>query len=142
MGVPLIRTLAHVCLKTTDLEKTRRFYCETLGIKKLFDFTKRGSVVGFYLKVSADTFIEVFLQDAAETAATHQNLHHFCLETNEIEKARAALLTNGHEASEIKLGVDGSYQCWTKDPNGVDVEFHQYTARSAQCSGRNVEVDW
>ena len=119
MEAPLVRALAHVCLKTTDLERTRRFYCGALGIEKLFDFTRQGNIVGFYLKVSADTFIEVFLQDATEATATTHHLHHFCLETGGIEQVRAALLADGDAVGEIKLGVDGSYQCWTKDPDGA-----------------------
>jgi hypothetical protein len=29
-----------------------------------------------------------------------------------------------------------------KDPNGLDLEFQQYTPKSAQLTGRDVEVDW
>ena len=140
--MPLVQALAHVCLKTADLERTRHFYCEVLGMEKLFDFTRRGNVIGFYFKASADTFIEVFLEEEVGSADARRSLHHFCLETGEIETVRVALLAGGHVPSEIKLGVDGSYQCWVKDPGGVDVEFHQYTAQSAQRSGRAVEVDW
>ena len=73
---------------------------------------------------------------------SEQSLHHFCLETENIQAARDALLAAGYTAGEIKMGADHSLQFWVKDPSGVDVEFHQYTAQSAQLAGGNVEVDW
>ena len=29
-----------------------------------------------------------------------------------------------------------------RDPYGMDLEFQQYTERSAQFTGKDVEVDW
>ena len=68
LRMPLIKAVAHVCIKTTDLEKTTAFYCGTLGMEKLFDFTRQGNVIGFYIKASHDTFIEVFQDDKNHTA--------------------------------------------------------------------------
>jgi len=38
----LIESLAHVCSKAADLEKTAEFYRGALGMEKLFTFTRRG----------------------------------------------------------------------------------------------------
>ena len=43
---------------------------------------------------------------------------------------------------ELKMGADHTPQFWMKDPNGMDLEFQQYTERSSQFTGRDVEVDW
>ena len=137
----LIRALAHVCLKTTDLEQTTRFYCEALEMAKLFRFTRRGVVIGFYLKASASTFIEVFLEETA-VSSPQGRLQHFCLEIDNIEYVRSRLLQAGYAAGEIQLGADHSWQFWAKDPNDVNLEFHQYTPQSAQRSGQDVEVNW
>jgi len=31
---------------------------------------------------------------------------------------------------------------WTEDPDGVNIEFHQYTENSSQVVGGTVEVNW
>lgn len=140
--MPLIKALAHVCIKSTHLDKTLDFYGGALGMEKCFDFTRAGKVIGFYIKASRDTFIEVFQQEAVPSAASDRGLHHFCLEAEDIAAVRQSLLAAGYAPGEIKMGADHSWQFWVQDPDGVDVEFHQYTPESAQLSGRNVEVNW
>ena len=137
-----IKSVAHVCIKTTELEKTGRFYCEALGMKKQFNFTKNGRVTGFYLKASGNTFVEVFEVPDPQASNTNGCLSHFCLETDSIEKLRQKLIDAGYEPRPISLGCDQSYQCWIKDPNGIDMEFHQYTAESSQATGKDVEINW
>jgi catechol 2,3-dioxygenase-like lactoylglutathione lyase family enzyme len=136
-----IASLAHVCLKTTNLDATADFYCGALGMKRVFDFTKKGKIVGFYMKASNETFIEVFLADEVEKI-DKQVLSHFCLQTDSIEGLRKTLVERGYAPGEIKLGADNSFQFWMKDPNGMDFEFHQYTDQSSQATGRDVEVNW
>ena len=140
--MPLIRSLAHVCLQTDDLDKTTAFYCGALGLEKLFDFTRAGKVIGFYLRASPHTFIEVFHRDETAPGTGDRSLHHFCLEATDLEPVRQSLLAKGYAPGESKLGADGSWQFWVQDPGGVDVEFHQYTPQSAQFTGQNVAVNW
>jgi catechol 2,3-dioxygenase-like lactoylglutathione lyase family enzyme len=136
-----IKSLAHVCLKSTDLDATAAFYCGALGMKRLFDFTRKGKVIGFYMKADNTTFVEVF--EAGETAPIeHQVLNHLCLETSDIVALQKALAARGLQPGEVKMGADNSYQFWMKDPNGMSMEFHQYTDKSAQFTGETVEVDW
>jgi hypothetical protein len=71
-----------------------------------------------------------------------QVLNHFCLETESIEALRTSLLARGLTVGELKIGADQTPQFWMKDPNGLDLEFQQYTPKSAQRTGRDVEVDW
>ena len=136
-----IRSLAHVCIKSTDLDATARFYCDELGLKRTFNFARQGKVIGFYMKTANDTFVEVFLADEVEKIAK-QPLHHFCLETDDIQALRQSLVERGHAPGDIKLGADDAWQFWIKDPNGLDIEFHQYTKKCSQFTGRDVEVDW
>ena len=113
-----IKSLAHVCLKTTNLDATADFYCGALGMKRIFDFTKKGKIVGFYMKASNETFIEVFLADEVEKIGK-QVLSHFCLQTDSIEALRKTLMERGYAPGEIKMGADNSFQFWMKDPNGM-----------------------
>ena len=140
-----LKSVAHVCIKTPDLARTLDFYGGALGMERLFDFTRRGRVIGFYLKLAERSFVEVF-ETAGEVVAPGADaaLHHFCLDTDDMEAVRARLAERGFAPEEIKMGVDGSRQFWVADPNGVRFEFHEYTERSAQLGppGRAVEVNW
>ena len=137
-----ITSLAHACIKTTDLGKISKFYCDTLGMKKQFNFTKNGKVIGFYMQASKNSFVEVFETNNPPPADSNSCLSHFCLETDSIEEMRQRLVDAGYNPGQIKMGADNSYQFWIKDPNGMDMEFHQYTPESSQTTGKDVEVDW
>ena len=136
-----IKSLAHLCIKTTDLDATADFYCGALGLTRMFDFTRNGKVIGFYMKTGNETFVEVFLADET-TPVDKQVLNHFCLETESLEALHQELSVHGYEPGEIKMGADQALQFWMKDPNGLDLEFQQYTNQSCQRTGQNVEVNW
>jgi len=133
-------SIAHVCILTKDLIATRRFYLDALGMEVAFEFYKDGDLYGYYLKMSDRNYIEVF----KDTEISHgpSRFLHLCLETDDIEAARERMIGAGVTCTEIKKGCDDTFQFWFKDPNGIDVELHQYTATSSQLTGRNCEVDW
>ncbi len=133
--------LAHVCLKTTDIGATERFYCDLLGFTPQFDFTRDGERKGFYLRIADRVFLEVFEADAPKPSATDHQLSHFSLETNDIEAVRARLESAGFCPGSVRKGADGSFQFWVKDPNGIAVEFQQYTENSAQFGRDPVEMN-
>src|SRR5476649_2817794 len=104
-----IKSLAHVCIKTLSLDATADFYCGVLGMERYFDFCRKGKVIGFYMKASNETFIEVFL--AEEVAKIEkQVLNHFCLETDDIAGLRQKLVDRGFGPGELKMGGDSSLQ--------------------------------
>jgi len=137
-----IKSLAHVCIHSSDLEATLKFYCEGLGMRKQFDFTRQGRVIGFYLQAGNHTFLEFFEKSEAPAGKPSGNLAHFCLETEAIEALHQHLIQAGYEPGPVTLECDNSYQFWITDPNGVHFEFHQYTPKSAQLHQENVAVNW
>jgi catechol 2,3-dioxygenase-like lactoylglutathione lyase family enzyme len=136
-----IRSLAHVCIKSTDLNATLKFYCDDLGLKRQFNFMRKGKLIGFYMKAANETFVEAFLADELEKVGK-QPLNHFCLETDDIQALRKSLVERGHAPGEIKMGADNAWQFWIKDPSGLDMEFHQYLDNCSQFTGQDVEVNW
>lgn len=138
----LIRALAHVCLRSSDLQATERFYCEALGMTIQFRFTKHGRVMGFYIQVTEGQFIEVFENEKPEPPTANAVLAHFCLETPDIHGLHARLTEFGYGPSEVKEGCDKALQFWVTDPNGLRFEFHQYGPESLQFQGGTVEVPW
>ena len=137
----MIKALAHLCILSKDLDRTLDFYCGALGLKRHFDFLKNGELFGFYLQVAPGQFVEVFKAEAA-MEIRGQRIHHFCLEVDDIDAMRDQLMKRGVEVTPKKLGCDQSWQCWCKDPDGTDMEFHQYTPKSSQFTRTNCIVDW
>ena len=136
----MIKRLAHVCIGATDLAETERFYRDTLGMEKAFDFLRAGQQIGFYLKAGESTFIEVFVENA-KPKIERPLIKHFCLEVEDLDAVCDALRSKGVEISAKKLGGDGAWQAWITDPSGVRIELMQYSEDSSQFSGRPVELD-
>ncbi|MDA3958175.1 VOC family protein [Oceanispirochaeta sp.] len=134
-------SLAHVCIKTKDLKKTEDFYCNGLGMEKVFDFTHKGSLYGFYLRMSENNFIEVF-EDKELVSGRAMGIQHLCLETDNIDDMIVGMNKHGIETTEKKMGSDSTWQTWFKDPSGIDIELHMYTENSSQYTGRSVEAGW
>ena len=137
----MIKTLAHICIFSKDLNRSLDFYCGALGLRRQFDFFKDGELFGFYLQISPGHFIEIFKADPAADFRS-QRIQHFCLEVEDIDLLRDTLIKRGVEVTPKKKGCDQTWQCWCKDPDGTDLEFHQYTAQSSQTTGKNCIVDW
>ncbi|MEI9959802.1 MAG: VOC family protein [Limisphaerales bacterium] len=137
----MIKALAHICILSKDLNRSLDFYCGALGLQRHFDFHKNGELFGFYLEISPGQFIEIFKTDPAAEIRS-QRIHHFCLEVDDIDAMRDALIKRGVAVTPKKLGCDQTWQFWCKDPDGTEVEFQQYTPKSSQFTKTNCIVDW
>lgn len=128
----MITNLAHVCFVVRDLEAAMAFYRDGLGLTPAFDFTNaQGVKYGAYLHIGGRSFIELFQGEPTPPAA-QQSFRHICLEVDDIQATVTALQARGIAVGEITLGSDQSWQAWLKDPDGNDIELHQYTAQSWQ----------
>src|SRR6185369_16419864 len=132
----MIKALAHICILSSDLNRSLDFYCGALGLKRHFDFFKDGALFGFYLQVGPGQFIEIFKAGPAAEFRS-QRIHHFCFEVDDIDAVREKLIKHGVAVTPKKLGCDQTWQCWCKDPDGVDFEFQQYTDKSSQFTKTN-----
>ena len=135
----MIKQIAHICITANDLAETEAFYCDGLGMTRRFEFRKDDAQFGYYLEVGGTTFIEVF---QGQAPGTDGGIRHMCLETDDIDALIARLDEKGIAHNDKKLGADQSWQVWVTDPNGVKIEFHQYTDNSSQRTGRVCEVNW
>ena len=81
--------LAHVCIETSDLDRTEAFY-RVLGLKRQFDFNNlQGELVAFYLGFGNETFVEVIKVAEPKPPGL---IRHFAIEVDDIDEARATLL--------------------------------------------------
>lgn len=137
----MIKGIAHVCIGATDLAEVERFYCGCLGFTKKFDFIRSGKIIGFYLQVAPNSFLEFFQADSVPCVASP--IRHICLETDDIDGVIARVKSCGYKIGEKKLGSDHSPQVWISNaPDGVAIEFHQYTPQSCQITGENCNANW
>ncbi|MBZ9849819.1 VOC family protein [Mesorhizobium sp. CA14] len=136
-----VKQLAHVCIFARDLEATRGFYRDVLGMDTRFNFLRDGRIFGFYLDCGGRSHVEVFEKSEARYSEANQ-INHFCLEVEDIEEAVAHIRSKGVEVTPKKLACDDTYQAWITDPNGVKIELFEYTAKSAQFAGGDRIADW
>jgi glyoxylase I family protein len=135
----MLTKLAHVCIETTDLERTEAFY-RVLGLERRFEFRNlQGELVGFYLAFGNRTFIEVIKTGKSKPEGVIQ---HFAIEVADIDEAFSSLKENGIEVTEKELAKDHLWMITVTDPNGIFIELQQYTPDSMQLVGGVCEVDY
>ena len=122
---PPIVGVAHIGLKTKDLEAARTFYGHYLGYQEPFTLDKAsGGLMLTYFKVNDHQYIEVFPELKSDT---EDRLSHIALETTNAQQLRDYLASRGVKVPDtLKPGVDGNLSFMTKDPDGHNVEFVQY----------------
>jgi catechol 2,3-dioxygenase-like lactoylglutathione lyase family enzyme len=136
-----VRQLAHVCIFARDVDETRRFYEDVIGLRTVFNFLREGRIFGFYLDAGGRTFVEVFENASAMYSGKNQ-INHMCLEVENMADAVAHIRGKGVEVTEPRMACDNTTQAWVDDPNGVKIELFQYSDQSAQFVGGDGEADW
>ncbi len=134
----MIKQIAHYSIRSPDLELTKRFYTEALGMELGFTFEKKGELFGFYIKAGNQTFVEVFKGEPGDTG----NIHHVAMEVTDLDGLTERIRSAGFEVGEKSMGADHTWQAWTTDPGGTRIELHEYTDASLQCVGGTCIVDW
>jgi catechol 2,3-dioxygenase-like lactoylglutathione lyase family enzyme len=103
-----------------------------------FEFEKQSELFGFYIKVGNATFIEVFKGDTGPVG----NINHVAIQVTDLDALITRIRTAGFEVTDKSLGADHSWQAWATDPNGIRIEFHEYTPQSSQITGAKCIVNW
>ena len=132
----MIKQLAHICIFTKNLELTEKFYCRALKFKKVFNFIRDNEIIGFYLQISENSYIEVFKNDSVDSCSAPA-LRHVCFETTNMDELKKHIENCGCQTTDKIMGADSSWQFWTTDPNGVEIEFHEYTENSSQVTKKD-----
>lgn len=137
----MIKRLAHANILSKDLAASEHFYCEVLGMKRVFDFLEDGNLFGFYLDAGDMTFIEIFKQRKPVNTESPQ-VHHLCLEVEDIDAAIEQIRSKGWTITDKKQGGDKAWQAWMADPDGLPIEIMQYTKESSHFTGEPCIVNW
>ncbi len=109
--------LRHVALKTRDLEGTRRFYIEVLGLREAFSHPGM-----LFLETAGGRDLLNFIGVRKRIDPAAGGLDHFGLH---VAPRRLASLQRKLKASRVKvIGRRGRTSIYIKDPNGYTVELY------------------
>jgi lactoylglutathione lyase len=125
---PKIYGVAHIGLRTDNMEASRKFYTGVLGLAEPFSLDKppeEGTgLLLTYFKVNDKQYIEVFPE---LTDPKQDRLSHISFETSDAEQMRAYLASKGVKVPDkLEPMLDGNRGFDVFDPDGHDVEFVQY----------------
>ena len=104
---------------------------------------KKDGIWIIYLELGNGSFIELFDKEDATVpnppGNEKFNYLHLALEVGDIHALKEELIAKGVEIDRgPTLGVEGTWQMWTHDPDGNQIEWMQYTEKSMQLIGRYV----
>lgn len=130
---PPITGIAHIALKTDNLEAARQFYTHDLGFAEPFHLNNAdGSLELTFFKINDRQYIEM---SQALKSDAEDRLLHIAFETTDVKKLREYLASRGVTAPEPAKYPDGNLSITVKDPEGHRIEFVQYLPDSLE--GRN-----
>jgi catechol 2,3-dioxygenase-like lactoylglutathione lyase family enzyme len=122
---PRIVGVAHIELRTDDLDAARNFYGHQLGFEEAFKLDRaEGGLMLVYFKVNDHQYIEVF---PGWKGPEQLVFSHVAFETDNAQQLRDYLASKGVKVpATLHPGLDGNLSFMIKDPDGHDVEFVQY----------------
>lgn len=97
-----------------------------------------------YLEYAPRQYLEFFYQydrkQLQPDLGIFYGYQHFSLEVDDIHATLERLKANGVTPdSPLRLGVEGTWQCWLHDPDGNRFEIMEYTDESLQLKGNKKE---
>ena len=122
---PRITGVAHIGLRTDNLDAARTFYGHELGYEEAFKLNKPdGGLMLVYFKVNDHQYIEIFPDWKGPEQLV---LSHIAFETDDAQQLRDYLASKGVKVpGKLSPGLDGNLSFMIKDPDGHDIEFVQY----------------
>ena len=125
----LIKQVAHACFGVKDLEITKQFYTDVLGFDIVHRFlNESNNLYGLIFSTGNGTFLEFFLNK--DEIATESYFRHLCFSVVNIEEVKKRLNSFGYDLQIYRGRTDLTLQSWIIDPNGIQIEFHEYDEHS------------
>ena len=120
--------VVHFSIAVRDLEVSRRFYTDVLGLTLVNDASARGMV---FLRAGSDHVILARSDTPLQrSAADHRRAHHaFKVDAAKYDAAKAWLVKKGveiFEEEDRKRGVFVGRQFYVRDPDGTVIEFTEW----------------
>lgn len=151
----IIKEFGHLAFNVSDMERALHFYCDILGLERAFStylpenmaviapdsplVSLAGELFIQYIRIGDGSFLELFVPTPSTNMESGGPNYddigyvHMSLIVDDLEAWRKYL--QKHDVaidSEIRRGLDNSYQMWIRDPDGNRIELMQYTDESKQ----------
>ncbi len=122
---PPIVGVAHIALKTKDLDASRKFYGQYLGYQEPFQLDNPSGGAAFTVfKVNDHQYIQVSPELKGET---EDRLVDIAFETTDVRQLRDYMAAKGVKVpGKVERGKDGNLSFMFQDPDGHNVGFIQY----------------
>jgi lactoylglutathione lyase len=129
-----ITGIGHLAVVVSDMKRSSEFYTGILGFEKVFEIRdEKGDPWICYFKIGKAQFIELFYPQKEDPADARARIgfSHMCFLVDDMKGTEAEIVKKGGTLDRpIKLGKDGNYQCWLKDPDGNRIELMQIMPES------------
>ncbi len=122
--------LGHLAITVKNMEESVRFYTTAFGVKQAFELSRpeTGEPWIVYLYVGDGQFIELFYGGEKEYSWDEHDraYNHVCFTVEDIHAAVKQIEDAGYTMRKApKIGIDGNWQAWIDDPDGVRIEIMQ-----------------
>lgn len=119
-----VLALDHTAVNCSDIEKSRRFYSEAIGLTEIerpeFDFA------GVWYGMGGDQQLHLIEQKDLAPSKSRIN-HHFAFRVADVEATRRELESRGVRIIMANGRPDGVSQIFIADPDGYIIEFSDNT---------------
>ena len=126
------RSVVHFSIAVSDLDASRKFYTEILGLK----YVQTSPALGLVFLKAGDDYVLLAKSDAPlqRSAKDARRAHHaFKVDADRYEDTKAFLATKGVQVSEEedrKNGVFVGRQFYIRDPDDTVIEFTEWDGTS------------
>ncbi len=125
-------TFGHVCFLVADKEKEADFYCNRLGLKRMFDQSfPNTEVSAIYVRIAPGQFLEL-IGNFPEGEKSKIGFGHLCLHVEDIYAAHRELTEKGLNPTKVEMGAARCMKFYLDDPEGNTLEIMQLLPDSLQ----------
>ena len=129
--------LGHVAITVQDMEKSMDFYCRVLGCKKAFELNNpdTGKPWIVYLYLGEGQFLELFYDGSVANPWKPElrGFNHLSILVDDCNKKCEEIKAAGYAIDkEPKQAIDGNWQFWLTDPDGIRIEFMTFDPNCPQ----------
>lgn len=133
--------IAHTAYNVSNIERSLEFYCDGLGMERMFELKLGDGRTLIYLRVcpGVNQFLELFhggaIPAGGKAISQPVGYEHLCLEISDLEAFAVELRAKGLPVEgEPTLGLDHNTQLWISDPDGNRIELMQYGEDALQLT--------
>jgi len=125
-------TFGHVCFFVADKEKEADFYCNQLGLKRMFEQSfPNTEVSAIYVRIAGGQFLEL-IGNFPKGEKTQTGFGHLCLHVDDIYAAHKELTEKGLAPTAVEMGAAKCLKFYLDDPEGNTLEIMQLLPDSLQ----------